>query len=105
MTAGCEPTNQLWYADIQTLPRDPTSGALDFSSFDKRGGKEAKPLPVNKVVSNFEASYDYVANEVFQAARQILLKIMEVALQYVIAQDFRELACILCQALVGLHVS
>ena len=64
MTAGCEPTNQLWYADIQTLPRDPSSGALDFSSFDKRGGEEAKPLPVTKVISNFEASYDYVANEV-----------------------------------------
>ena len=72
VTAGCEPTNQLWYTDIQTLPRNPATGALDLSTFDKRKGEEAEALPITKIVSDFEASYDYVANKVKQT--ELLLR-------------------------------
>ena len=45
--SGCEPANQLWYVDLEALPRG-SDGALDLRSFDhfaKGGGK----LPVKKV--------------------------------------------------------
>lgn len=64
VTAGCEPTNQLWYCDIQTLQRNATTGALDLRKFDQAKGKEAEALPISKLVDNFQAAYDYVANEV-----------------------------------------
>ena len=66
MTAGCEPTNRLWYLDLETLPKDPATGALDWSKFDLSTGTAAQPLPLVRLVDNFEAAYDYVANEARQ---------------------------------------
>ena len=45
--SGCEPANQLWYVDLDTLPRG-SDGALDLKSFDHfaKGGRK---LPVKKV--------------------------------------------------------
>ncbi|XP_006631358.2 prolyl endopeptidase-like [Lepisosteus oculatus] len=46
ITEGCEPVNQLWYCDLQTL----SNGITGI-------------LPWVKVVDNFEAQYGYVTNE------------------------------------------
>lgn len=45
--SGCEPANQLWYVDLDALPRG-SDGALDLRSFDHfaKGGRK---LPVKKV--------------------------------------------------------
>lgn len=45
-TEGCDPTNRLFYVDIQTLP-DGINGIL----------------PYVKVVDNFDAQYEYITNE------------------------------------------
>uniref|UniRef100_A0A8W8NEQ2 Prolyl endopeptidase n=1 Tax=Magallana gigas TaxID=29159 RepID=A0A8W8NEQ2_MAGGI len=45
-TEGCDPTNRLFYVDLQTLP-DGISGIL----------------PCVKVVDNFDAQYEYLTNE------------------------------------------
>ncbi len=57
---GTQPTNQLWYVDLQGIPQGKDS-ALDFAPFDFNSGPEA--LPVVKLVDDFEAAYEYVANE------------------------------------------
>lgn len=57
---GCQPQNRLFYLDLQLVPKR-ADGALDFSSFDFFKG--SSPLPLVKLVDNFEASWDYVANE------------------------------------------
>uniref|UniRef100_A0A8B9JPS7 Prolyl endopeptidase n=1 Tax=Astyanax mexicanus TaxID=7994 RepID=A0A8B9JPS7_ASTMX len=46
ITEGCEPVNQLWYCDLQQLPKG-ISGLL----------------PWVKLVETFEAQYSYVTNE------------------------------------------
>ena len=38
-------------------------GGLDFSAFDLNKGNAAKPLPVIKLVDNFEAQWEVVAND------------------------------------------
>lgn len=58
--SGCEPTNRVYYVALDELPRD-SQNVLDFASFDLRTGN--KQLPIVKLVDNFDASYDYVANE------------------------------------------
>ena len=58
---GTQPTNQLWYVDLHSLPEFSQEQALDFSPYDFKSGP--KPLPVVKLVDTFEASYDYVAND------------------------------------------
>lgn len=60
-SAGCEPTNRLFVVDIDALPRS-EDGVLNLKAFDRRSS-DATPLPVLKLVDNFDASYDYVANE------------------------------------------
>jgi prolyl oligopeptidase len=60
-SAGCEPTNRLFLVDIDALPRG-EDGVLSLKGFDRRS-PDATPLPVVKLVDNFDASYDYVANE------------------------------------------
>lgn len=34
VTEGCRPQNRLYYLDLQQVPKDTQSGALDFSQFD-----------------------------------------------------------------------
>lgn len=61
VSEGCQPKNRLFHLDLSAIPRSPDTGALDFSRFDFFAGPEK--LPVSKLVDDFEASYDYVANE------------------------------------------
>ena len=61
VSSGCEPTNRLFYVDIDALPRG-DDGILDLTSFDRRS-PNAAPFPVVKLVDNFDAAYDYVAND------------------------------------------
>lgn len=58
---GTQPTNQLWYVDLHSLPEFSPDTALDFAPYDFKSGPKA--LPVIKLVDTFEASYDYLANE------------------------------------------
>ena len=58
---GTQPTNQLWYVDLQALPGFDKDAALDFTPYDYNSGPKA--LPVVKLVDDFEAAYEYVANE------------------------------------------
>ena len=58
---GTQPTNQLWYVDLHSLPEFSPDTALDFAPYDFKSGPKA--LPVTKLVDTFEASYDYLANE------------------------------------------
>ena len=60
---GTQPTNQLWYVDLQSLPEFSKEKAIDFAPYDYKSGPKA--LPVVKLVDNFEAAYDYLANEGF----------------------------------------
>jgi prolyl oligopeptidase len=62
LSSGCEPTNRLYYVDLKALPRD-KAGVLGLATYDRRKGESATPLPIVKLVDNFEASWDYVANE------------------------------------------
>ena len=59
-STGCEPTNKLAYVALDELPRE--NDAIDFAIFDLRKDGN-KPLPIVKLVDNFDASYDCVANE------------------------------------------
>ncbi|KIZ07661.1 prolyl endopeptidase [Monoraphidium neglectum] len=61
VSEGCQPKNRLFHLDLSVIPKDATTGALDFSRFDFFGSGEK--LPVSKLVDDFDASYDYVANE------------------------------------------
>ena len=59
-STGCEPTNKLAYVALGKLPRE--NGTINFASFDlRKNGNEL--LPIVKLVDNFDASYDCVANE------------------------------------------
>lgn len=60
VSVGCEPTNRLWYVDLDTLPR--SNDALDFAPYDLQKGDAAKPLPLVKLIDDFEASWDVIAN-------------------------------------------
>lgn len=61
ISSGCQPTNRLFVADIDALPRG-DDGILDLARYDRRS-PDALPFPVVKLVDNFDAAYDYVANE------------------------------------------
>ena len=61
ISSGCEPTNRLFVVDIDALPRG-EDGILELSRYDRRS-PDAEPLPIVKLVDNFDAAYDYVANE------------------------------------------
>jgi hypothetical protein len=43
------------------LARD-GDGIIDFAPFDRTKGDAASPLPIVKLIDDFEASWDYVAN-------------------------------------------
>jgi hypothetical protein len=45
--SGCEPANQLWYVDLDVLPRG-SDGALDLKGYD-HFAKAGSKLPVTKV--------------------------------------------------------
>ena len=54
VSAGCEPTNRLWYVDLEALPREGGGGGpLDLKGFEV-GAEGAAPLPVFKLVDSFE---------------------------------------------------
>lgn len=61
VTSGCEPANRVWYVDLDPIPQNPASGALDFSSYDFHSGD--KQLPLVKLVDDFEAQYSYLGSE------------------------------------------
>ncbi|BDA42115.1 Prolyl endopeptidase [Coccomyxa sp. Obi] len=63
LSAGCEPTNRLYYGDINALPRSASTGALDLTLYDRSAPVGVRPLPLTKLVDNFEAQWSYVANE------------------------------------------
>ncbi|KAH9293646.1 hypothetical protein KI387_041148 [Taxus chinensis] len=52
ITEGCDPVNRLYYCDLGTLPQ----GIEGFK------GKE-ETLPFYKLIDNFEAEYDHIAND------------------------------------------
>ncbi|KAK8948127.1 hypothetical protein KSP40_PGU014811 [Platanthera guangdongensis] len=52
ITEGCDPVNKLYYCDLSTL----SGGLADF-----KGGQDI--LPFIKLVDNFEAQYEVVAND------------------------------------------
>ena len=60
---GCEPTNRLWYVDLERIPRHKDSGALDLGAYDLNRGETGKLLPLVKLVDTFEAQWEVVANE------------------------------------------
>ena len=60
---GCEPTNRLWYVDLERIPRHKDSGALDLGAYDLNRGETGKLLPMIKLVDSFEAQWEVVANE------------------------------------------
>ena len=47
--------------DLQSLPEFAKEAALDFGPYDFKSGPKA--LPVVKLVDDFKASYDYLAND------------------------------------------
>lgn len=61
VTVGCEPANRLWYVDLEALPR--AQGALDFSPFDRQRGAQAQALPIVKLIDDFDAQWEVLANE------------------------------------------
>ena len=61
VTVGCEPTNRLWYLDLHGLRH--TRGALDFSAHDRQKGAQAVPLPLVKLIDDFDAQWEVLANE------------------------------------------
>lgn len=60
---GCEPSNRLWHLDLRQLPTGKGGGSLDFSQYDRQKGASAKPLPLVKLVDDFEAAWEVLANE------------------------------------------
>ena len=60
ISEGCLPTNRVWYVDLHSLPGSAKGQPLDFAPYDFHSGQ--KPLPLVKLVDNFEAQYEYVAN-------------------------------------------
>ena len=56
---GCLPVNKLWAVDLEGIPRT-AADALDFSSYDFRMG--STPLPVIRLVDNFEAQWEYLGS-------------------------------------------
>ena len=61
ITVGCEPCNRLWYLDLDTLPR--SSGSLDLAAYDRQKGDAAQPLPLTKLIDDFGASWEVLANQ------------------------------------------
>ena len=49
------------YVDLSMLPKS-DSGALDLKPFDLTDNDPLSALPLVKLVDNFKASFDYVAN-------------------------------------------
>ncbi|BDA42018.1 Prolyl endopeptidase [Coccomyxa sp. Obi] len=62
VSTGTEPSNKLWYIKVSDLPVDAKTGGLDLSAYDRRKAN-AEPLPLVKVIDNFEAAYSIIANE------------------------------------------
>lgn len=44
--------NKLWYVDLEGIPRDAASGALQFGQYDFHAG--AQPLPIVKLIDDFQ---------------------------------------------------
>ncbi|KAG1651129.1 hypothetical protein FOA52_009526 [Chlamydomonas sp. UWO 241] len=60
VSEGCQPTNRIFYVDLDKLTRTP-GGGIDFVKYDFNTG--AEKLPVVRLVDNFDASYGYIAND------------------------------------------
>eukprot|EP00878_Enallax_costatus_P029867 GHUV01032432.1.p1 GENE.GHUV01032432.1~~GHUV01032432.1.p1 ORF type:complete len:735 (+),score=227.44 GHUV01032432.1:207-2411(+) len=61
VSEGCQPQNRLYYLDLNRVPKAQDTQALDFSKFDFEKGQGK--LPLVKLIDNFDASWDYVAND------------------------------------------
>ena len=62
LSAGCEPANRLYYLELAQLPTDQT-GTLDFTLYDRSAPGGVRPLPLEKLIDDFSAQWEYVANE------------------------------------------
>ncbi|KFM28357.1 Prolyl endopeptidase [Auxenochlorella protothecoides] len=60
ISSGCEPVNRVWILDLNAVGRR-ADGALDFSPF-AHGAAGSRELPLNKLVDEFKASYEYVGS-------------------------------------------
>ncbi|KAL6767501.1 hypothetical protein ACKKBF_B35475 [Auxenochlorella protothecoides x Auxenochlorella symbiontica] len=60
ISSGCEPVNRVWILDLDAVGRR-ADGALDFSPF-AHGAAGSRELPLNKLVDDFKASYEYVGS-------------------------------------------
>ena len=63
ITSGCQPVNKLWLCDLQGITGLGSDGGLDFGQYD-RSRSSYKELPFVKLVDTFQASFEYVANDV-----------------------------------------
>ena len=61
ISAGCDPANRLYLADLGKTPRNATSGALELQK--DNGSMGVTQLPLIKLVDNFDGQFSYVANE------------------------------------------
>lgn len=50
----------MWYVDLHALQASAKGQPLDFGPYDFHSGEQS--LPLVKLVDNFEAQYEYVAN-------------------------------------------
>lgn len=62
VSSGCEPANRVWIVDLDTIPKDKTSGCFDFREFDIGKKSSSKALPMKKLVDDFEAQWEYLGN-------------------------------------------
>lgn len=56
VSRGTDPSNKLWAIDLAGLPRNASTGAIDFAAAAKAGS-----LTPRKIVDTFDASIEYVA--------------------------------------------
>ncbi|MEW5297596.1 MAG: hypothetical protein WDW36_000797 [Sanguina aurantia] len=57
---GCSPVNRLYYVDMDLLKKT-AAGTVDFEAYKFASGKS--PLPLVKLIDNFDASFSVLANE------------------------------------------
>eukprot|EP01023_Acetabularia_acetabulum_P003193 TRINITY_DN11349_c0_g1_i2.p1 TRINITY_DN11349_c0_g1~~TRINITY_DN11349_c0_g1_i2.p1 ORF type:complete len:835 (-),score=107.60 TRINITY_DN11349_c0_g1_i2:1168-3591(-) len=61
VSEGCRPANLLWYLDMNALQQN-DSNTVDWSAYDLRN-QNPKRLPFEKIINEFEATFQYEAND------------------------------------------